>query len=48
MCDKQKEEIHIGIIGAGGMGRFYAMTFAKVGWKKYVTSLFAFYIDRVC
>jgi prephenate dehydrogenase (NADP+) len=32
MCEK--DNIEIGIIGAGGMGRFYAKTFSKAGWKK--------------
>ncbi|KAG2232990.1 hypothetical protein INT48_001053 [Thamnidium elegans] len=33
MYEKEKETIEIGIIGAGGMGRFYAQTFSKAGWK---------------
>lgn len=36
MSEKEKEVIEIGIIGAGGMGRFYANTFSKAGWKKYI------------
>ncbi|ORE11506.1 Prephenate dehydrogenase [Rhizopus microsporus var. microsporus] len=34
MYEKEKETIEIGIIGAGGMGRFYAQRLAKAGWKK--------------
>lgn len=34
MYEQEKESIQIGIIGAGGMGRFYANTFSKAGWKK--------------
>lgn len=34
MYEKEKETIEIGIIGAGGMGRFYAQTFSNAGWKK--------------
>jgi prephenate dehydrogenase (NADP+) len=30
----EKETIEIGIIGAGGMGRFYAQRFSIAGWKK--------------
>ncbi|GAA5807190.1 hypothetical protein MFLAVUS_000545 [Mucor flavus] len=33
MYEKEKETIEIGIIGAGGMGRFYAQTFSNAGWK---------------
>ncbi|KAI9478439.1 MAG: hypothetical protein EXX96DRAFT_483773 [Benjaminiella poitrasii] len=29
----EKETIEIGVIGAGGMGRFYANTLSKAGWK---------------
>lgn len=36
MYEKEKETIEIGIIGAGGMGRFYANRFSQAGWKKYV------------
>ncbi|KAI9357416.1 hypothetical protein BD770DRAFT_420056 [Pilaira anomala] len=40
MYEKEKETIQIGIIGAGGMGRFYAQTFSKAGWKHvYVCDL---------
>jgi prephenate dehydrogenase (NADP+) len=35
MYEKEKETIELGIIGAGGMGRFYAQTMSKAGWKKY-------------
>lgn len=34
MYENEKETIEIGIIGAGGMGRFYAQRLAKAGWKK--------------
>ncbi|KAL0075489.1 hypothetical protein J3Q64DRAFT_1648344 [Phycomyces blakesleeanus] len=30
----QKDTIEIGIIGAGGMGRFYANKLSQAGWKK--------------
>ncbi|KAI8377739.1 uncharacterized protein BYT42DRAFT_497348 [Radiomyces spectabilis] len=33
MHDPVKETTEIGIIGAGGMGKFYARTLAKAGWK---------------
>jgi prephenate dehydrogenase len=36
MYEHEKETVQLGIIGAGGMGRFYAHTFSKAGWKKYV------------
>jgi prephenate dehydrogenase (NADP+) len=39
MYEKEKETIQIGIIGAGGMGRFYATRFSKAGWKKYEIAL---------
>jgi hypothetical protein len=32
--EEEKSNIHIGIIGFGDMGRLYANTFAKAGWKK--------------
>lgn len=35
MYEQEKETIEIGIIGAGGMGRFYAQTLSNAGWKKY-------------
>jgi len=34
MYENEKESIELGIIGAGGMGRFYAQTISKAGWKK--------------
>ncbi|KAI8378811.1 hypothetical protein EDC96DRAFT_473697 [Choanephora cucurbitarum] len=34
MTDLEKETIEIGIIGAGGMGRFYAQRISNAGWKK--------------
>ncbi|CAO0803696.1 unnamed protein product [Mucor circinelloides] len=33
MYEHEKETIELGIIGAGGMGRFYAQTMSKAGWK---------------
>ncbi|KAK4519557.1 Integrase catalytic domain-containing protein [Mucor velutinosus] len=33
MYENEKESIELGIIGAGGMGRFYAQTISKAGWK---------------
>lgn len=30
----EKETLELGIIGAGGMGRFYAQRLSKAGWKK--------------
>ncbi|GAN11000.1 prephenate dehydrogenase [NADP+] Tyr1 [Mucor ambiguus] len=33
MYEHEKETIELGIIGAGGMGRFYAHTMSKAGWK---------------
>ncbi|KAI9314838.1 hypothetical protein BX666DRAFT_417628 [Dichotomocladium elegans] len=30
----EKETIELGIIGAGGMGRFYAQRLSKAGWKR--------------
>ncbi|KAI8642364.1 hypothetical protein BD408DRAFT_344456 [Parasitella parasitica] len=33
MYEQEKETIELGIIGAGGMGRFYAQTMSKAGWK---------------
>ncbi|KAG2223563.1 hypothetical protein INT45_001645 [Circinella minor] len=34
MSLEEKETIELGIIGAGGMGRFYAQRLSKAGWKK--------------
>ncbi|KAI7859074.1 hypothetical protein BDC45DRAFT_496806 [Circinella umbellata] len=34
MSLQEKETIELGIIGAGGMGRFYAQRLSKAGWKK--------------
>ncbi|ORY93324.1 hypothetical protein BCR43DRAFT_558434 [Syncephalastrum racemosum] len=34
MSDAEKETVELGIIGAGGMGRFYANRLSKAGWKK--------------
>ncbi|KAL9554290.1 hypothetical protein MBANPS3_002868 [Mucor bainieri] len=33
MYEHEKETVELGIIGAGGMGRFYAQTMSKAGWK---------------
>jgi prephenate dehydrogenase (NADP+) len=30
----EKETLELGIIGAGGMGRFYAQRLSQAGWKK--------------
>lgn len=32
--ESEKETVELGIIGAGGMGRFYARRLSMAGWKK--------------
>ncbi|KAI8148884.1 hypothetical protein BJV82DRAFT_506055 [Fennellomyces sp. T-0311] len=40
MSLEEKSNVELGIIGAGGMGRFYAQRLSKAGWKKvYVCDL---------
>jgi prephenate dehydrogenase (NADP+) len=45
MYEQEKETIELGIIGAGGMGRFYAQTLSNAGWKKYL-DLFLAWLTR--
>lgn len=34
MSEQEKNEIEIGIIGMGDMGRLYAFRFRDAGWKQ--------------
>jgi phosphoglycerate dehydrogenase-like enzyme len=36
--EQQKEEIELGIIGMGDMGRMYANRLSQHGWKRYFLS----------
>lgn len=47
MYEQEKETIELGIIGAGGMGRFYAQTMSKAGWKKYSFTKYMIHNGRI-